>query len=318
MCRVNEHVNSDIWQSEAMKRSLTLSGAGLAAAGLVLALVPALPAVAADPVPCARMGGNVTILNTPTPTCTGLYTSGPASILLPDNTPRIIYGVVNMTRPGVAPTTLTDQNGQTYALNPTEGKRWLSVGPTKAAQTIVKAEIVNGKIGKTFPYLFITDDAITDRFAGKTFIAKTNNAKSSKSKISIWTRIDWASGLSDNGGLRGVIANYKQNVLDAGQCKPAMTKQHADMVKQRFGQKGKLNLVWNPGIYQGEDALLVLQTQTSSTFTHPAPTALRLVQKVWKPGKIFFTLANSNKGLAKIFVNDIRGGSPVQKCSLNP
>jgi hypothetical protein len=301
-----------------MKRSLTLAGAGLAAAGLVLALVPALPATAADPVPCAQMGNNVTILNTPTPTCTLLYTSGPASILLPDNTARIIYGVVNMVRPGVAPTTLTDQNGQTYALNPTEGKRWLSVGPTKAAQTIVRAEIVNKKIGKTFPYLYITDDAITDRFAGKTFIGKTNNDKSSGQKISIWTRIDWAQGLSDNGGLRGVIANYKQNVEEAGECKPAMVKQHTEMVKARFGDKGKLELSWNPGIYKGDDALLVLQTETSSTFARPAPTALLLTQKVWKPGKINFTLVNSNKGLAKIYVYDIRGGSAVKKCSLKP
>ena len=71
-----------------MKRTLTLTGAGLAAAGLALALVPALPAAAADPVPCARMGGTVTILNTPTPTCTMLYTSGKASILLPANAPK--------------------------------------------------------------------------------------------------------------------------------------------------------------------------------------------------------------------------------------
>jgi hypothetical protein len=300
-----------------MKRSLTLTGAGLAAAGLVLALVPALPATAADPVPCARMGGNVTILNTPTPTCTGLYTSGGSSILLPNNTPRIIYGVVNQKSPGTVPSTFTDQTGKVYAINPTEGKRWQSVGAGKAAQTIVKAEIVNGRIGKTFPYIFITDDAITDRFSGKTFIGKTNNDKSSGQKISIWTRIDWASGLSVDGGLRGVIANYKQNVTEAGQCKPAMVKQHIEMVKQRFGQKGKLDLVWNPGLYQGDDALLILKTETSSTFTHPAPTALLLTQKVWKPGKINFTLVNSNKGLAKIYVNDIRGGSPVQKCSLS-
>ena len=300
-----------------MKRTLTLTGAGLAAAGLALALVPALPAVAADPVPCARMGGTVTILNTPTPTCTMLYTSGGASILLPANTARIVYGVVNQTRPGVVPSTVTDQNGRTYALNPTEGKRWQSLGAGKAAQTIVKAEIVNNRIGKTFPYLFITDDAITDRFSGKSFIGKTNNAKGSGQKISIWTRIDWASGLSTDGGLRGVIANYKQNVVEAGECKPAMTKQHNQMVKQRFGQKGKLNLGWNPGLFQGDDALLVLKTETSSVFTHPAPTALLLTQKVWKPGKIFFTLANSDKGLAKILVNDIRGGSPVTKCSLS-
>ena len=219
-----------------MKRSLTLAGAGLAAAGLVLAVIPAGPAAAADPVPCAQMGSNVTILNTATPTCVGLYTSGKASILLPANTPKIIYGVVNMTGSSTPPTTFTDQNGVNYPLNPTEGKRWLSVGPTKAAQTIVRAEIVNKKIGKTFPYVFITDDAITDRFAGKTFIGKTNNDKSSKNQISIWTRIDWAQGLSSDGGLRGVIANYKQNVVEAGQCKPAMTKQHTDMVKQRFGQ----------------------------------------------------------------------------------
>jgi len=301
-----------------MKRSLTLTGAGLAAAGLALALVPALPATAADPVPCAQMGGNVTILNTPTPTCTLLYTSGGKSIVLPANGPRLLYGVVNMTGSSV-PTTFTDQNGRDYALNPTEGKRWLSVGPTKAAQTIVKAEIVNGKIGKTFPYLFITDDAITDRFAGKTFIAKTNNAKSSKSKISIWTRIDWASGLSDNGGLRGVIANYKQNVLDAGQCKPAMTKQHTDMVKQRFGQKGKLELSWNPGLTKSQGgSSLIMGTETSAVFARPAPTALELTQRVWTPGKINFTLVGSDAGLMKILVNDVRAGSAVTKCSLKP
>ena len=301
-----------------MKRTpLSLAGAGLAAAGLLLAVIPAGTAAAADPVPCAQMGNNVTILNTPTPTCTLLYTSGSSSILLPDNTPRIIYGVVNMVRPGVAPTTLTDQNGQTYALNPTEGKRWLSVGPTRAAQTIVKAEIVNKKIGKTFPYLFITDDAITDRFSGKSFIGKTNNAKDSKNKISIWTRIDWASGLSDNGGLRGVISNYKQNVVEAGQCKPAMVKQHIDLVKQRFGQKGKLEMTWNPGLYKGEDSILGVRTETNALFTHPAPTALLLTQKMWKPGKINLTLSGSDAGLMKIVVNDIRGGSPVQKCSLS-
>jgi hypothetical protein len=301
-----------------MKRSLTLAGAGLAAVGLVLAVIPAGPAAAADPVPCARMGSNVTILNTATPTCVGLYTSGSASILLPDNTPKIIYGVVNMTGSSTPPTTFTDQNGVNYPINPTEGKRWLSVGPTKAAQTIVRAEIVNKKIGKTFPYLFITDDAITDRFAGKTFIGKTNNDKSSKNQISIWTRIDWAQGLSSDGGLKGVIANYKQNVIDAGQCKPAMTKQHADMVKQRFGQKGKLNMVWNPGLSKGADSFIGIRTEESALFTNPAPTALVLTQKVWKPGKINFTLASSNSGLMKIVVNDIRGGSAVQKCSLNP
>lgn len=300
-----------------MKKTLTLTGAGLAAAGLVLALVPALPA-AADVAPCARMGGNVTILNTPTPTCTLLYTSGRSSIVLPPDAPRIVYGVVNMTGSSV-PTTFTDRNGKVYPLNPTEGRRWLSVGATKAAQTIVKAEIVNNKIGKTFPQLFITDDAITDRFAGKSFIGKTNNAKGSKNAISIWTRIDWAPGLSSNGGLRGVIANYKQNVLEAGQCKPAMTKQHADLVKQRFGQKGKLEMGWNPGLSKNQGgSSLTMRTETNALFTRPAPTALELTQRVWKPGKINFTLASSDAGLMKILVNDVRAGSAVTKCSLKP
>lgn len=300
-----------------MKRTPLIAGAGIAAAGLVLALVPATAATA-DTQPCAQMGSNVTILGTPTPTCTLLYTSGGKSIILPPNAPRILYGVVNMTGSSV-PTTFTDQTGKSYTLNPTEGKRWLSVGPTKAAQTIVKAEIVNNKIGKTFPYLFITDDAITDRFAGKTFIGKTNNAKSSKSPISIWTRIDWATGLSDNGGLRGVISNYKQNVEEAGQCKPAMVKQHTDMVKQRFGQKGKLELGWNPGLSKSQGgSSLTLRTEAGALFTHPAPTALELTQRVWKPGKINFTLSSSDAGLMKILVNDVRAGSPVKKCSLKP
>lgn len=295
-----------------MKKPFAIASAALATAGLALALLPALPAAAADPQPCAQMGGNVTILERPTPTCTLLYTTGGSSIVLPTDKPQIVYGVVNMVSPGVAPKTFTSRTGQVYDINATEGKRWLSVGPTKAAQTIVAAEIVNKKIGKTFPYLFITDDAITDRFAGKTFIAKTANKDQS---ISIWTRIDWATGLSDNGGLHGVIANYKQNVVDSGQCKAAMVKQHIDMVKQRFGQKGKVELSWNPGIYQGQDSLLVLNTEVT-TFARPAPTALLLSQKVWKPGKLFFTLASSNSGLMKIYVNDIRSGSTVKKCSL--
>lgn len=302
-----------------MKKSITLASAAAAVAGLTLALVPALPAAAADPVPCQQMGGNIMVLNVSTPTCTLLYTSGAASILLPADTPKVVYGVVNMVSQGVAPKTLTTQEGKVYDLNPTEGKRWLSVGPVKASQMIVKAVIVNNKIGKTYPYLFITDDAITDRFAGKTFIGKTNNAKGSKGKISIWTRIDWASGLSDNGGLRGVISNYKQNVLEQGECKPAMVKQHIDMVKQRFGQKGKLEMNWKPGIYQGQDSLLTISTETPSVFERPAPTALLLTQKVWKPiskGKLNFTLAGSDAGLAKILINTIRTTTAVQKCSL--
>ena len=146
-----------------MKRLLMLAGAGAAATGLITSTLVAVPAVAADP-PCAQMGGTVTILEQSTPTCVELYTSGPSSIRLPADAPRIIYGVVNMVSPGVAPTTVTGQNGQTYALNPNEGNRWLSVGSRVASQTIVKAEIVNNRIGKTFPYLYITDDAITDRF----------------------------------------------------------------------------------------------------------------------------------------------------------
>ena len=304
-----------------MKKSITLASAAAAVASLTLALVPALPAAAADPQPCQDMGGNIMVLNVQTPTCTLLYTSGSASILLPSDTPKVVYGVVNMVSPGVAPKTLTTQNGKVYDLNPTEGKRWLSVGPTKAAQMIVTAVIVNNKIGKTYPYLFITDDAITDRFSGQTFIGKTNNAAGSKDKISIWTRIDWASGLADNGGLRGTITNYKQNVLEQGECKPAMVKQHKDMVLQRFGQKGKLDMLWQPGIYQGQDSLLSIKTETSAVFTRPAPTALLLTQKLWKPitkGKINFTLAGSNAGLSKIFIYTIRSSTAAKTCSLKP
>lgn len=303
----------------------TLATRGVLAAGAALTLMAGFVAApsAAQAAPetlgmgaCAQMGGNVTILGERTSTCTLLYTSGSASVLLPQDTPRIKYGVVQMVSPGVAPTTFTDRNGVSYPLNPTEGKRWLSVGPRVAAQTIVAAEIVNKRIGKTFPFLFITDDAITDRFAGKTFFSRTSNAPGSKSPISIWTRIDWSPGMSQNGGLHGVIANYKINVLDTGQCRPAMLKQHTDMVKQRFGKNGKVELSWNPGLYKGADSRLVLSTQTSATFSHPAPTALLLTQKVWKPGKIFFTLDQSDTGLAKIRVESITGGSVVKRCAI--
>jgi len=297
-------------------KTLVAVGSGTALTAALIAAAAAGPAQAAitpNPKPCAQMGGNVTILNTATPTCTLLYTSGGSSIKLPDPKPRIIYGVVNMVSAGVAPKTLTTPTGKTYQLNPTEGKRWLSVGPTRAAQTIVAGEIVNGRIGKTFPYLFITDDAITDRFAGKTFIGKTTNSKKS---IKIWTRIDWSGGLSNDGGLGGKITNYKNNILNDGQCKPAMVKQHIEMVKDRFGDKGKVALSWKPGLYKGQDSILVLKTQTKASYSHSAPTALELAQRVWKPGKINFTLRNSDAGLAKIYVSSIQGGSTAKKCSL--
>lgn len=300
-----------------MKRSLTLTAAGMAAAGLVLALVPALPAAALDPVPCAQMGGNTTILNTATPVCTALYTSGSRSVQLPSDGPRIVYGVVNLTSSSAPASTFTTQGGQVIPMNPTEGRRWMQVGSVKAAQTLVRGEIVNGRIGKAFPYVFISDDALVDRFANKTFIGKTNNAKGSKNVISIWTRIDWAGARSDT-GLQGVIANYKQNVLEQGQCKPAMTKQHKDMVKQRFGEKGKLSMTWVPGLSKATGSYFGVRTETKALFTHPAPTALQLTQKLWKPGKINYTLSGSDAGLMKIVINDIRGASSVTKCSLKP
>lgn len=298
-----------------MKRILMLAGAGVAATGLVTSMFVAGPALAADQ-PCEEMGGRITILNQSTPVCEGLYTSGSSSIVVPADAPRIIYGVVNMVSPGVAPTTVTGRDGATYDLNPTEGNRWLSVGPRIASQTIVRAEIVNNRIGKTFPYLYIADDAITGRFTGKSFIGRTKNGDTAKKPLSIWTRIDWAKGTSNDGSLRGAIVNYRQNVKDAGQCKPAMVPVNPDRVKQRFGKGGKVTLSWNAGLRQGQDSLLVLTTQTSSRFTHPVPTALKLTQSVWKPGKIFFKLSGSTSGLISVGINDIRKESNVKECTL--
>lgn len=295
-----------------------LAGAGAVALASVALVAPGTATAAKENImsatPCAEMGRNVNMLGVPTPTCTELYTYGDTSIALPQDGPRIVYGTVNMTSASVAPKTFTSQNGVTYDLNPTDGKRWLAVGPNKAAQTIVRAEIVNKRIGNTMPFLFITDDAVTDRFSGKTFVGNTTNAKGSKSPISIWTRIDWSSGSSANGGLRGNITNYKRNVVEAGQCKPAMTKKHTSMVKERFGQQGALNMVWAPGVVKGQDSLLVISTQTVAKYGRPAPTALQLADSLWKPGALNFTLLNSDKGLAKINVKDIRNSSAVRYC----
>lgn len=299
-----------------MKKRMALLGSVAGSAALILTLIPASPATAADPQPCAQMGGSITILNQSTPTCVGLFTSGASSIVLPPNGPRIVYGVVNMTQSGVAPTTVTDQSGRMIPINPTEGRRWLTVGPAIASQTIVKAEIVNNRIGKTFPYLYVTDDAITDRFAGKTFIGRTKNSPSAKKPLSIWTRIDWASGASVDGGLKGRIVNYRRNVVDAGQCKPSMVSKNPDRVKQRFGRKGKVSLKWNAGLAQGDGSYLILKTEVAWVFTHRIPTALQLTRKVWKPGKLTFTLAGSSSGLTKMGINDIRKGSAVKECAL--
>ena len=126
------------------------------------------------------------------------------------------------------------------------------------------------------------------------------------------------SGISDNGGLRGVISNYKQNIYDdQAQCKAAMVKQHIDMVKQRFGQKGKLEMGWRPGYLQSSDSQLTINTETNASFGRPAPTALLLTQKVWQPGKLNFTLSNTGGGLMKILVFTIQKSGPVKKCSFN-
>ena len=298
-----------------MKKLTSFLAAGTAASGLVLAMMTAMPAAAADQ-PCAQMGKSITILNEATPTCLGFYTSGSSSIVLPSNAPRIVYGVVNMIAPGVAPTTVTDQNGTMYSLNPTEGKRWLAVGPQIASQTIVKAEIVNNRIGRTFPYLYITDDAVTDRFESKSFIGRTKNSSSAKKPLSIWMRMDWASGVSADGGLKGTIVNYKRNITDAGQCKPSMVSKNPDRVKQRFGSKGKVQMKWNAGLAQGDGSYLILKTETAWVFTHKVPTALQFTRKVWKPTKLFFTLSGSQSGLTTVGINDIRKASKVKECTL--
>jgi hypothetical protein len=299
-----------------MKRSHRVAMTAAATAGLTLALLTGVPAASADSGACARMGSNVTILGISTPSCVDLYTSGSSSVVLPANTPRIIYGVINMTSPGVAPSTFTDQTGRTFAVNPVEGQRWLTAGPSVAARTIVKGEIVNNRIGRTFPYLFITDDAITDRFAGKSFIGRTKNSAGSKKELSLWTRIDWAEGLSADGGLKGAIANYKRNIVETGQCKPSLVSQQQVKVKERFGSKGRVKLDWKPGVYQGQDSFLLLKTQTGAVFTHPAPTALKLARKVWRPSSLGFSLSGSKAGLSRLSVNDIRRAGTVKSCSL--
>jgi hypothetical protein len=296
-----------------MKRILMLAGAGAAATGLVSSMLVVGPAVAADQ-PCAEMGDRISILNESTPTCVMLYTSGSSSIVVPADGPRIIYGVVNMPPSGGAPTTFTGRNGVTYQLNDRQSQRWDSVSVRTGSQTIVRAEIVNGKIGQAIPYLYIADDAITDRFEKKSFIGRAKNGEKAKKPLSIWTRIDWASGTSSDGGLRGAMVNYRINVKDAGQCKPAMVPVNPDRVKQRFGKGGKVELVWSAG--QGANSLLVMTTQTQWRFTHPVPSALKLTQKVWKPGKLFFKLSGSDGGIISVGINDIRKESRVRECTL--
>ena len=296
-----------------MKRNLMLAAAGVAAIGLVTPMLAAGPVAAADD-PCAQMGDDIVILNQSTPTCEALYTSGASSVVVPADGPRIIYGVVNMPSSGGAPTTFTGRNGVTYQLNARQSERWGAVSYGTGSQTIVRAEIVQGKIGQAVPYLYITDDAVTDRFASKSFIGRSKNGAKAKKPLSIWTRIDWAAGLSSDGGLKGSIVNYRKNIRDAGQCKPAMVPVNPDRVKERFGKGGKVELLWRSG--QGQNSFLVMTTQTEWRFTHPVPSALKLTQKVWKPGKLFFKLSGSESGIISVGINDIRKESSVKECAL--
>jgi hypothetical protein len=296
-----------------MKRSLILAATGVAATGLITSLLVASPVAAADD-PCAQMGDRITILNQSTPTCEALYTSGSSSIIVPADGPRIIYGVVNMPPSGGAPTTFTGRNGVVYELNARQSERWDQVSVATGSQTIVRAEIVNKKIGQAIPYLYITDDAITDRFAGKSFIGRSKNGAKAKKPLSIWTRIDWAGGLSTDGGLKGAMVNYRKNIRDAGQCKPAMVPVNPDRVKERFGKGGKVELIWKAG--QGQNSQLVMTTQTQWRFSHPVPSALKLTEKVWKPGKLFFKLNGSESGIISVGINDIRKESSFKECKL--
>ena len=275
-----------------------------------VAAVPGWPAMA-----CAQIGEYVPMLNHQVPTCALLWTAGRSSIVLPADTPRVKYGVLSMPGSGKAPNMFIDRTGRQYAFPATQGNRWLTIGPRKVSQTILAVELKNNQIVTSFPVLFVADDALTDRFAGKTFIGRTANVTGT-ANIKMWTRIDWQPGVSINDGLYGKITNYKQNVLDAGVCREALVKQHPDMVKSRFGQKGKIELTWRHGLYAGQASTLTIITDTTASFSHPAPSTLLLTQKLWQPGKIFFTLDQSDKGLAKIYVDDIVKASVAQKCSL--
>lgn len=268
-----------------MKRTLLGALAATAALGVTIALIPAGAVTAASPVTnpqaCARMAGYTNVVNQPTPVCGLVYTSGSSSVVIPADAPRMVYGVVIAKASGIAPDQIVLRTGKLLALAPAEAQRWRYEPPAKVSHTIVRAEIVNNRVTKTWPYVFIGDDALVDHFGGQGFEGRVATGNKSKQ---VWTRVNWSPKGQIDGRLAGVIANYNVNIKDGGICHQAVSKQYPTDMAKTFGDGGKVKMTWVPNTFVGGESYFVITTG-GTKFVRSAPTLYKLITTIWNPAK---------------------------------
>ena len=305
-----------------MKRMLTGTIAAVAMLGVVIALVPASATAAptTNPQACQRMSGTTTIIGEPTPVCSLVWIQkGTPNVRLPEDKPSMVYGVIYRTSYGVPPTAIILRDGTKIPLKPSEADRWTREGSVRVAQTIVRAELLKPGLPqveavKTWPYVFIADDALVDHSAGYSFTGRFANNDSSKQ---VWARINWSPNGKVGDDVTGAIANWDVAIKDGKICREAVKKQFPSVTAQTIGGK-KVHMSWVPNSYVGGQAYFVIVTESGVKFFRNAPSLSKLVNATWDPlvkGKLNFKASDSPTSVDRLNVVSITPRPDTFRCT---
>jgi len=308
-----------------MKRTVISALAATAALGLTLSFIPATAATAATPTTnpqaCRVMSGTTSVIGEPAPVCGLVWTEkGAPNVRLPQDKPEMVYGVIYRTSYGAAPTAIILRDGTRIPLKASEANKWRYESPNKVGQTIVRAQVLKPNLPskeavKTWPYVFISDDALVDNFTAQAFTGRfaTNN----KSK-QVWTRINWSPKGKVGDDLTGAIANWDINIQDGKTCRQAVKDQYSSDMKKTVGGKNT-RLAWVPNTYVGGQAYFTLTTAAGVKFVRNAPSLQKLTTATWDPfatGKWNFKAINSSTSFKRLDIVQISPRQSTVKCKL--
>ena len=302
-----------------MKRTIISALAATAALGLTLSFVPATVATAATPTTnpqaCRVMSGTTTVVGEISPVCGLVWTEkGAPNVRLPQDKPEMVYGVIYRPAYGQPPTAIVLRDGTKIPLKPSEASRWRYESPQKVAQTIVRAQVLKPTLPskqavKTWPYVFISDDALVDNFTAQAFTGRFATGNKSKQ---VWARINWSPKGKVGDNLTGAIANWDVNIQDGKTCRQSVQSQYPNDMAKTLGGK-QVTLAWLPTTNVGGQSYFVLTTAKGVKFQRSAPSLGKLVNATWDPfstGKWNFKATNSPSSFNRLDVVDI---SPRQQ-----
>lgn len=305
-----------------MRRTLIGAMAASAAMAAVMSVVPgsasAVPAT--DPQACQRMASPTTIIGEPTPVCSLVWIQkGTPNVRLPADKPSMVYGVIYRTSYGSPATALILRDGTRIPLKASEAARWTNESSVRVAQTIVRAEVLKPDLPsreavKTWPYVFIADDALVDHSAGYSFTGRFANSSGSKQ---VWARINWSPNGKVGDDVTGAIANWDIAVEDGKICREAVSKQYPNDMARTLGGK-KVHMTWVPNSYVGGQAYFVITTDRGVKFVRNAPSLSKLVNATWDPmekGKLNFKSTNSPTRFNRLNVVAIAPRPDTVKCT---